>query len=591
MVVTMEDAMDALIADFVQPLLPIKMDHKPSISQQEAVAKQMHAIVLLYNYYHRKQHPQLEFLSLETLCEMAVVANAPLLAYLEKTISPSKSPSLVEKSIMKACNISKALLDHDTRTMETWPVEKVAVFMADEKREKCFLERDSFVKGVFSLLEIEVEGKKAEDFLENFMLSKVESRTGINRTDLRTWYSRQTYSLSKEKSRAVVFLMECSKPPSAKEFVEIPIKDVLNNLKGAVIPSGSIHEQLPVVRFFLLLPYVDIISDWLSKPTSEREKELEKRVGKPTKSNKSPMKINDQQIQVEKELCNGSLREKGKNGNDNPDNKREHNPSITVPCNNSSAKHMTSFAGPLNNCSVKNVTSISEISGNGTLKPVKLGAEVGNNSRVNGTSKEITKDVEQKNGNTSKELREVNSKPCTPTKRSIIETCVKQEIVPFVVKDAPSCVGRLMKIRDDLCENQRKLEDEIAQCEMDMETIRCEQQMTTEVEKIVERWEKAILSEEGQLDASVGCPNPNKKKKFKLRSSCQILDDNCRDNKLALPRYNVHPISNGLYLASATLKSTGVDCMAESELKKNPHEAREHAALLLMQKLNEMEED
>ena len=44
-------------------------------------------------------------------------------------------------------------------------------------------------------------------------------------------------------------------------------------------------------------------------------------------------------------------------------------------------------------------------------------------------------------------------------------------------------------------------------------------------------------------------------------------------------------------MASATLKSKGVDCMAESELKKNPHEAREHAALLLMQKLNEMEEE
>ena len=43
----------------------------------------------------------------------------------------------------------------------------------------------------------------------------------------------------------------------------------------------------------------------------------------------------------------------------------------------------------------------------------------------------------------------------------------------------------------------------------------------SEVEKIVERWENAISS--GQLDASVGCPNPNKKKKFKLRSSCQVF--------------------------------------------------------------------
>lgn len=80
---------------------------------------------------------------------------------------------------MRACNISKALLDHDTRTMQTWPVEKVAVFIADDKREKCFLQRDSLVKGFFSLMEIEVEGRKPEDLLQNLTISKVESRTGM----------------------------------------------------------------------------------------------------------------------------------------------------------------------------------------------------------------------------------------------------------------------------------------------------------------------------------------------------------------------------------------------------------------------------
>ncbi|XP_078169423.1 uncharacterized protein LOC144563825 isoform X2 [Carex rostrata] len=123
---------------------------------------------------------------------------------------------------------------------------------------------------------------------------------------------------------------------------------------------------------------------------------------------------------------------------------------------------------------------------------------------------------------------------------------------------------------------------------MDIETVRCEEQMTPDVEKIVERWEKSILSE-GQLNASDECLNPNKKKK--CRSSCQLLDDFGKDNELALPRYHVHLISNGLYMASATLKSKVINCMAESDLRKNPHEAREHAALLLMKKLHEMEKD
>lgn len=39
--VPMEDSMDALIAELVQPLLPTKMVPKPPISQQEAVAKQV----------------------------------------------------------------------------------------------------------------------------------------------------------------------------------------------------------------------------------------------------------------------------------------------------------------------------------------------------------------------------------------------------------------------------------------------------------------------------------------------------------------------------------------------------------------------
>ncbi|XP_078169422.1 uncharacterized protein LOC144563825 isoform X1 [Carex rostrata] len=181
---------------------------------------------------------------------------------------------------------------------------------------------------------------------------------------------------------------------------------------------------MTIARFFLLLPYADIISDWLSKLTSDTEKELENREGKPTKSNK---------VQAKKELSNGYRREKCKNGNDNPDNKREHNPSITVPCD--------IFVRPSNNCSLKNVTSIRELSSNGTLKPVNLEAGIDNSSRENGIAKEITKDVKQENANTSKELMTVNSKPCTPTKRAINETYVKQEIVPFVMKDIPSCVS------------------------------------------------------------------------------------------------------------------------------------------------------
>lgn len=141
---------------------------------------------------------------------------------------------------------------------------------------------------------------------------------------------------------------------------------------------------------------------FLSKPTSELEKELEKRRGKPAHSNnKSPMTIDNQQVQVKKELSNGSLKEKGKYGSNIPDNKREHFASISVPSNNSSVKHMTSFVGPSSNSSLKNVASNAQLSSNGSLKPVKLGEDGGNNKRENGTVKEVTKDVKQENDITS----------------------------------------------------------------------------------------------------------------------------------------------------------------------------------------------
>lgn len=44
-------------------------------------------------------------------------------------------------------------------------------------------------------------------------------------------------------------------------------------------------------------------------------------------------------------------------------------------------------------------------------------------------------------------------------------------------------------------------------------------------------------------------------------------------------------------MASATIKSKGIDCMAEIDSGKNPREAREDAALFLWKKLHEMEED
>ncbi|KAJ4772403.1 hypothetical protein LUZ62_056660 [Rhynchospora pubera] len=588
-VVAMEDALYALLERFVQPLLPRKLvpNTKPPICQQHDVAKQMHAIVIMYNYYYQKHCPEFETLPFDTLCKNAVTCNEPLLAYLDQIRSNSDKPSMVEESIMLGCNIAKALSDQDQSKIETWPIETVAVFLADAKRENCFLNKDTLVKGAFSLMEKDVEGQKVGDEHKQIALSEVESLTGINRANLRTWYSQCTYSLWKMHSRTMVFLVECSEPPTVdKGFVRVSIKYVVDILRSPVFAGGSKHGFTPVVDFICLLPYADIISDGLSKPTTELEK-LEKSHGQPAKS---PMKIDNPQVKVKKKQSNESL--KANNGNDNPANKIEHATTVAVPLNFPSVKHVKSSVGPANSSPTKDsMCSFVGPSSNGSLKPIKKGEECGNNKRENHTVEEISKDIKLEIVNANKELVIANSNPCTPTKRPIIEASVKQEIVPVAAKDYESCLFQLMATMDCLFRKHRVDEDKIAQCEMDYQIAKGEGQMTPKVATIAERWGKTF-SNDGQLDFSVGCSNPYKKKKFRFRSSCQELDDFCRDNNLPLPRYCVYPsMPNGSFMATATIKSMDFNYMVESDLKMTPQDAREAAASCLMQKFKEMDED
>ncbi|RVW28574.1 hypothetical protein CK203_094807 [Vitis vinifera] len=93
---SVEDVVRALLEYLVDPLLPAKSSSRstPSLSQQQSVAKQVHAVVLLYNYYHRKQHQQLEFLA-------------------------------TEKMVMDACDISTSLnASKDVPNTEGWPISK-----------------------------------------------------------------------------------------------------------------------------------------------------------------------------------------------------------------------------------------------------------------------------------------------------------------------------------------------------------------------------------------------------------------------------------------------------------------------------------
>lgn len=126
----------------------------------------MHSVVLLYNYYHRKQHPELEYLPFNEFCKLVVVLRPPLLAYMKfmqkinevELIDVEKQLSLTEKGIMDACDICNCLdASKNVPNIEGWPISKVSVLLIDSKKENCFLLFGSITEEVWSVVEKSID--------------------------------------------------------------------------------------------------------------------------------------------------------------------------------------------------------------------------------------------------------------------------------------------------------------------------------------------------------------------------------------------------------------------------------------------------
>jgi hypothetical protein len=156
---------------------------------------QMHATVLLYNYYHRKQFPQLEFADPERFCTTAsLIGGDALLVYLNQLVHGSGAGdglSVTDKAVVDACDIAEALdVTKDSPEMTVWPIYKVAVLLLDQTKKICLLEHGSETKGVFSLLEKDISGSSAlggahstdlsdPNMLHQIAYSEVELKTGL----------------------------------------------------------------------------------------------------------------------------------------------------------------------------------------------------------------------------------------------------------------------------------------------------------------------------------------------------------------------------------------------------------------------------
>nr|GLL25238.1 uncharacterized protein LOC109161585 [Ipomoea trifida] len=195
-VCSMEDAVLALLDHFVQPFLSrYQTRQAPTPSQHQTIAKQMHAVVLLYNYYHRKRHHELEFLDFISFTKLAVVLKPISFTKLAVVLKPTlvaymnlmrqadyskmdgfeNELSQTEKAIVNACSVSSALDASKTvPIVDGWPVSKVAIFLVNLRKENCMLIDSSITHGVWSVIEkdVEVSSANADNPLESKCKSK-----------------------------------------------------------------------------------------------------------------------------------------------------------------------------------------------------------------------------------------------------------------------------------------------------------------------------------------------------------------------------------------------------------------------------------
>ncbi|WJX50552.1 hypothetical protein P8452_36839 [Trifolium repens] len=296
------DAIRAFLEHFVDPMLQEKpsISDDPSLSLQQKVAKQVHSVVLLYNYYHRKQNPELEFVAFKEFCKLIVDLRPALLPYMKFTQNPVEADlvdveqqlSLTEKAIMSSYDIC-TLLDASRKVpnIEGWPVSKVAVLLVDSKKENCFLRSCSITDGAWSLIEKDVDvsnqiseatsdiktykkrrviKKPSNDGLNEGQIlrvgySVVKEAAGVNTIDIVLLKSYTVYSQSKEKTASRFYIMKCSQPIN-EGFIQIPIKDLVERFRGPLVKrSSSSWKVTPVVEYFHVLPYSEIISECISR--------------------------------------------------------------------------------------------------------------------------------------------------------------------------------------------------------------------------------------------------------------------------------------------------------------------------------------
>ncbi|KAL7125713.1 hypothetical protein ABFS83_14G135000 [Erythranthe nasuta] len=270
-----EDVVQALLETLVDPLLPSRFSNiPPSETIQNSVAKQMHAVVLLYNYHHRKQNPGLPFLDLLNFCKLAVVIRPPLIAFMKSIIKiePTESNtaeenelSITEKAVQHACEIAACLdASRDFPNVKEWPIYEIAIVLIDSGNENCMLLEATINQEMLRVKrKLNASSSSDSEYLQ-VAYDSVKETTGIESSELEILKKHLTYSLTEKKAAACFYIMRCVGSYVINE--PVPIKVLVERLEGPVVKKAAfgLWKTTPVAKVHHMLPYITFISSWFS---------------------------------------------------------------------------------------------------------------------------------------------------------------------------------------------------------------------------------------------------------------------------------------------------------------------------------------
>ncbi|KAK7261607.1 hypothetical protein RIF29_27922 [Crotalaria pallida] len=646
-----EDAVNAFLEYLVDPMLPAKssLRDNPTPSQQQSVAKQVHSVVLLYNYYHRKHHPELPFLKFDEFCKLAVVLRPTLLAYMKymqksdetELLDAEKQLSLTEKKIIGACDICTCLdASKNTPNIEGWPISKVAVLLIDSNKENCVLLFSSITEGVWSVVEKDLDSpSQSSEVTSGTMVtykkrrvikkpmkdeanvddsrflqvgySALKEAAGIDKTDISLLKSSIVYSQSKEKAASRFYIMKCSKLIS-QEVNLVPVKDLIESLQGPLVKkSSSSWIFTPVVEYFHVLPYSEIISEWFSREAFSDSLQDSKMEEKNTMADSPEVteslvssegmsaaydnKPSSDNIESPKQkINNGSCTALQADSIEESQDMNVDNPTLVpsqnkVECQDTantfqvsedqemetpSLRHYSNgSSGPIKD--EKDDSTMMLITGGGIKSPSACNQICGNTSSGKDTVSECALIENHSNSNLGKLQKFLASKG---------ETLSQTAITALIGK------------RNELTLQQRMIEDEIALCDNKIQRILAGQDDDFElkIDSIIEgcndiwgRNRRRCQHLEDQC--SPPCFKSKRLTEAVLTplSPCQELDGVCRENNWIIPSYHVSH-SDGEFQANVTVKGPDFEFSCGGDVYSQAREARDSAAAQMMAKLKNM---